>query len=417
MPKHLRPENLSSVFVGALQDTADELEAIWAPPPVMDADHPSAPVPRLVLPDDHPSGPMSLSRPHVARHAGGAEGWSSPPSHDLPRRSPAGRENGGPGPRGSGTFSPGGPGRARRPGRHAAVAGGGVRRDTSRIRRSPGPARRDTTGYQERPGFQRSTDTSRETGPGFQPTTDYGRETGPLEPGVWPANEGIQDGPATSNDSLQTAGQILEAAQREAVAITEQATAQALAIREAAEREAAEVRARLESMFGELGRMVTDYFDEMLAAPAMPTTGMPTTGMPTTGMPTTAVPAAGRPASTDTMPGAAPRIPETRPAPGAKSTRRGTTSAHPAAKPVGRQAKAMKKMAAAFVVASLIGAVSGTTELMLHGYPFFIFRANGAGATETGPREPASPPKAGQSFLSGAHHRPAAHHSPTTSKK
>jgi hypothetical protein len=213
----------------------------------------------------------------------------------------------------------------------------------------------------------------------------------------------MQDSHSPNSNSLRTADQILETAQREAVAITEQATAQALVIREAAEREAAEIRARLESMFGELGRLVTDYFDEMLAAPAMPMT---------------ATPVAERPASSDTMPAAPPRMPETRPSgPSAKPTRRGASSARPAAKPAGRQAKAMKKMAAAFVVASLIGAVSGTTELMLHGFPFFIFRANGAGGTETGPREPANPPKAGQSFLPSAHHGTAAHHTPTTSAK
>ncbi len=74
----------------------------------------------------------------------------------------------------------------------------------------------------------------------------------------------------------------------------------------------------------------------------------------------------------------------------------------------------MHKMVAAFAAVSVIGAVTGTTELALHGFPFFIFRANGAGATETGPKEPVNPelPPA-----PSAHHRPAAHHRPTTTSK
>jgi hypothetical protein len=97
----------------------------------------------------------------------------------------------------------------------------------------------------------------------------------------------------------------------------------------------------------------------------------------------------------------------------------------------------MRKMMAAFAAVSVIGAVSGTAELVLHGFPFFILRANGAGAGETGPREPANPvlpKKAGEVKCSvlhlactlsapgahrqpGAHRRPATHHQSTTSKK
>jgi hypothetical protein len=68
----------------------------------------------------------------------------------------------------------------------------------------------------------------------------------------------------------------------------------------------------------------------------------------------------------------------------------------------------MQKMAVAFAAVSLIGAVSGTTELALHGFQFFIFRANGAGASEIGPKEPVNP------VLPPA---PGTHHHPTTSKK
>jgi len=51
----------------------------------------------------------------------------------------------------------------------------------------------------------------------------------------------------------------------------------------------------------------------------------------------------------------------------------------------------MRKMAFAIAAVSVIGAISGTTELALHGGPFFMLRANGAGAGETGAREPVNP--------------------------
>ncbi len=63
----------------------------------------------------------------------------------------------------------------------------------------------------------------------------------------------------------------------------------------------------------------------------------------------------------------------------------------PTTKPVSRQSKVMRKMAWAIAAVSVIGAISGTTELALHGGPFFVLRANGAGAGETGPKEPVNP--------------------------
>jgi hypothetical protein len=222
--------------------------------------------------------------------------------------------------------------------------------------------------------------------------------------------------PRIAQEAEDYAAAIREAAERNAAAITQdaanradaitrQATEQAAAIREAAEREAAELRARLDSMSGELGR-VAAYVTQNLSTP----------------------------------PRSAPRPPEVTAEPAAEAA---ATTARPGParqtgpKPAGRQAKVMRKMAAAFAVVSLIGVVSGTTELVLHGLPFFILRANGAGAGETGPEEPANPelPKqAGEVQCSvlhlactlaspdanrrpGAHRRPATHHQPTKSPK
>jgi hypothetical protein len=51
----------------------------------------------------------------------------------------------------------------------------------------------------------------------------------------------------------------------------------------------------------------------------------------------------------------------------------------------------MHKMVAAFVTVSVVGVVAGAAEIALHGFPFFVFRANGAGASLTGPKENQGP--------------------------
>jgi hypothetical protein len=252
--------------------------------------------------------------------------------------------------------------------------------------------------------------------------------------------------PQVEQEAHDYAAAIRGAAEREAAAIardatnradaiTRQATEQAAAIRQAAEREAADLRARLDSMSGELGR-VAAYVTQNLSIPpgSAPRPAEETTGPAAkAAVATTRPPPAARPAGAV----ATTRPPPTARPPGAVTTTRPAPARQTGAKPAGRQAKVMRRMAAAFAVVSVIGAVSGTTELLMHGGPFFILRANGAGAGETGPKEPANPelPKqAGEVQCSvlhlactlsspgagsqpGAHRRPAIHHQPTTSKK
>jgi hypothetical protein len=43
----------------------------------------------------------------------------------------------------------------------------------------------------------------------------------------------------------------------------------------------------------------------------------------------------------------------------------------------------------------------------MHGFQFFIFRANGAGASETGPTEPVNPELPAAPSV---HHQPTTHH-------
>jgi hypothetical protein len=234
-----------------------------------------------------------------------------------------------------------------------------------------------------------------------------------------PENFG-RHGRTPDGDSLQMAGQVLtradghaaEIARRakaDAAAMLEAAERDAAAIRETAQRDAAEMRARLDSMLSELSR-VTAYLTESLADPAL----------------SAIAPALS--ATAVAMPAPAPTLPRPRPArvasPPRPTTRSARPGARPATKPAGRQAKVMRKFTAAFAVVSLVGAIAGGSELTLHGLPFFLFRANGAGASEVGPTEPSNPPRAGQPFLPGqqsaahpkpgAHRKPAANPQPTT---
>jgi hypothetical protein len=91
----------------------------------------------------------------------------------------------------------------------------------------------------------------------------------------------------------------------------------------------------------------------------------------------------------------------------------------PASKPGGgraRQQRAAKMMMIAVIGLFTLGAVSGTVELFLHGGPFFVFRAQGTGATNVGLQENQGP---GQPDAPGARplkpHHQAKQHQPAKS--
>ena len=63
-------------------------------------------------------------------------------------------------------------------------------------------------------------------------------------------------------------------------------------------------------------------------------------------------------------------------------------------------------MTAALAILTLAGATVGATEIAQHGLAFFVFRANGAGASVTGLTEDQGP---GQPNAPGAHRKPATH--------
>ena len=203
------------------------------------------------------------------------------------------------------------------------------------------------------------------------------------------------DGGPAADSPWGQADAIRQAAEQEAAAIRQQATNQATAIRQAAEQEAAQMRAALKAMSDELSR-VTAYVNENLGSPG----GLATMPAPAIAPPRPALAPAGpatapvRPAGPATRPGR----PGTRPAgPATRPGRPGTRPAGPATRPAarpgksnakpdtkGRQARAGKKMFAVLAVLATVGAIAGTAEIGLHGPRFFIFRENGAGASETG---------------------------------
>jgi len=175
---------------------------------------------------------------------------------------------------------------------------------------------------------------------------------------------------------------IREAAENDAAAIRQEA----FAIREAAEMEAAEMRTAILSMSEHLNRMaayVTDNFPTGGAATALAANAPAAlAGAPPAVLPT-------RPTSRPAGPGTRPR-----PAPATRPGRPGTRPARPVTKPgksttrpgtsQGRQARAAHKMFAVLAVTLAAGAITGATQIALHGGRFFIFRENGAGASETG---------------------------------
>jgi hypothetical protein len=61
-------------------------------------------------------------------------------------------------------------------------------------------------------------------------------------------------------------------------------------------------------------------------------------------------------------------------------------------------------MSAALAALVLFGGIAGSTEIALHGLAFFVFRANGAGASVSGLDEDQGP---GQPDAPGAHRNPA----------
>jgi hypothetical protein len=176
------------------------------------------------------------------------------------------------------------------------------------------------------------------------------------------------------------AATIREAAERETEMIWQQASAQAAAIREAAEREAAALRATVMRLSAAPAELV-DPDGGMAGQQAAKLAGQP--GTRTAGTSATkpeARPGARRGAEPGARRGAeqgARRETE----PGARLGAEPRTG--PARRPQRppRQLVAIRVAAAATAALLLFAVTAGTTEVALHGFAFFVFRAAGTGET------------------------------------
>jgi hypothetical protein len=186
---------------------------------------------------------------------------------------------------------------------------------------------------------------------------------------VWIAQRMVLDAGAQAarlrRQASAQAATICEAAERETEIIGRQASAQAAAIREAAEREAAELRATVIKLSARLGELAnTDRGGASQEAAGVVRKA-----------------SARAAAMLAASPAARPR----------------TT---PARRPHGppRQLVAIRVAAAATAALCLFALTAGTTELVLHGFPFFVFRSAGTGETgskglqeDQGPGQPDAP--------------------------
>jgi hypothetical protein len=145
------------------------------------------------------------------------------------------------------------------------------------------------------------------------------------------------------------------------------------------------MRAAISSMSEQLGSMaayLSENFPSGGAATALAAAPAALAAAPPAVLPTRPTP---RPAAPGTRPRPAPATRPARPAtrpdrpvakPGKSTTRPGTSQ--------GRQVRAARKMFALLAILVTAGTITGTAQIVLHGGRFFIFRENGAGASETG---------------------------------
>jgi hypothetical protein len=239
---------------------------------------------------------------------------------------------------------------------------------------------------------------------------------------------------------LSEAGVEADRIRAEAAAYREQAAMQAVSVREAAEQEAEKLRVSLQAMSAELSQ-VAAFVTRTLEFPAEPgTSSQPDAAAPESWAQATPTTSARTPASSARTPATpartasagrlqgSPRASEpearttTKPdnVPSReRGTRRRTSpgpapKASPAAKPGERprQIRAARIVVAAFIGLSLLGAVTGTAELFLHGFPFFVFRSAGTGGTPSNGRQEDQGP--GQPDAPGARHHAAPRHHPNS---
>jgi hypothetical protein len=260
-----------------------------------------------------------------------------------------------------------------------------------------------------------------------RPEVDRVREAGPVQSGqgqVWDAasvelatwiiTEANQQATEIRHEARDDAATARADAKQEAARLVQQAADQAAATLAAAELQAARIRAGILKLSADLGGVATNFTEDLLS-PAKPAS-KPAADPPPKPKAQTAAGVAAPPV-TEPAAGLAPK-PATKPAARSAAKPATRSAAAPATKPgvsprrtkpqtqtpgsaKNRQVNAARKVTAALVALTLAGIATGATEVVLHGPAFFVFRANGAGASQTGPKEDQGP---GQPNAPGAHH-------------
>jgi hypothetical protein len=240
-------------------------------------------------------------------------------------------------------------------------------------------------------------DRVREAGRG-QPAQGQVWDAASVELATWIISEANQQATEIRHEARDDAATARADAKQEAAKLVQQAADQAAATLAAAELQAAKIRAGILKLSADLGGVATSFTDGLLspAKPATKLTADAPAKLRAQAAAGVAAPPAARPA-----PGPATRsatTPATKPG---VSPRRSKSETQAAGQTKNRQVSAARKMTAALVALTLAGVATGATELVLHGPAFFVFRANGSGASQTGPEEDQGP---GQPNAPGAHH-------------
>ena len=243
-----------------------------------------------------------------------------------------------------------------------------------------------------------------------------------VELATWIISEANQQATEIRHEARDDAATARADAKQEAARLVQQAADQAAATLAAAEVQAAKIRAGILKLSADLGGVATNFTEDLLS-PAKPATkpaadphpklrAQAAAGVAAPPVTEAAAPSVSEPAAKlATRPAAKPAArPATKPvtrsvaAPATKpgvSPRRGKPETQAAGTKKNRQVSAARKVTAALVALTLAGVATGAVEVVLHGPAFFVFRANGAGASQTGPEEDQGP---GQPNAPGAHH-------------
>jgi hypothetical protein len=182
---------------------------------------------------------------------------------------------------------------------------------------------------------------------------------GSVQLATWIISEANQHAADIRHEARDEAVISLAGAKQEATQLVRQASDQAAATLAAAELEAAEIRASVMKLTAELGG-VAAYVTQSLYSPAAP-------------------------AAKPVLP---PEI-------------------APAVKPKARQLMAIRVMTIITATLVLFAAITGVTEVALHGFAFFVFRSVGTG--ETGPHGLQEDQGPGQPDTPGAHQQQGHH--------